>query len=66
MTAGFWESGIEQAFGGVAELMTVVVDVVVVVVRRLEKMNLLTCERALCCNKILYEPKKVFKLKNKI
>lgn len=42
------------------ELLIVVVAVVVVaVVRRLEKMSLLTCERALCCNKILYEPKKI-------
>lgn len=59
MTAGFSESGIEQEFGDVVELLVVVaVVVVVVVVRRLEKMRLLTCERALCCNKILYEPKK--------
>lgn len=64
MTVGFWESGIEQEFGAVVELLIVVVAVVVVVVRRLEKMSLLTYERALCCNKILYEPKKVFKLKN--
>lgn len=57
---GFWESGVEQEFGAVVELLIVVVAVVVVaVVRRLEKMSLLTCERALCCNKILYEPKKI-------
>lgn len=65
MTVGFWESEIEQEFDAVVELLIVGVAVVVVV-RRLEKMNLLTCERALCCNKILYEPKKLFKLKNKI
>lgn len=64
MKVGFWESGIEQEFDAVVELLIVGVAVVVVV-RRLEKMSLLTCERALCCNKTLYEPERI-KFKSRI